>query len=104
MQIVLLSGGAGKRLWPLSNDLYSKQFLRLLRRPDGTRESMIQRVCRQVREAAPGVPITIAAARSPSSAVSSAQTPASPSSPAAVTPSPPSPSSLPICTKYAMSP
>ena len=62
MQIVLLSGGAGKRLWPLSNDLYSKQFLRLLRRPDGTRESMIQRVCRQVREAAPGVPITIAAA------------------------------------------
>ena len=63
MQIVLLSGGAGKRLWPLSNDLYSKQFLRLLRRPDGTRESMIQRVCRQVREAAPGVPITVATAR-----------------------------------------
>ena len=62
MQIVLLSGGAGKRLWPLSNDLYSKQFLRLLRRADGTRESMIQRVCRQVREAAPGVPITIATA------------------------------------------
>ena len=62
MQIVLLSGGAGKRLWPLSNDLYSKQFLRLLRRADGTRESMIQRVCRQVREAAPGIPITIATA------------------------------------------
>ena len=48
MQIVLLSGGAGKRLWPLSNELYSKQFLRLLKRDDGSRESMIQRVCRQV--------------------------------------------------------
>ena len=38
MQIILLSGGAGKRLWPLSNDLYSKQFLRLLRRADGMRD------------------------------------------------------------------
>ena len=46
MQIVLLSGGAGKRLWPLSNELYSKQFLRILRREDGMLESMIQRVCR----------------------------------------------------------
>ena len=60
MQIVLLSGGAGKRLWPLSNDLYSKQFLRILRREDGTLESMIQRVCRQVQGAAPDVPITVA--------------------------------------------
>ena len=63
MQIVLLSGGAGKRLWPLSNDLYSKQFLRLLRREDGTRESMIQRVCRQVQSAAPNIPITVATGR-----------------------------------------
>ncbi|WP_314596536.1 sugar phosphate nucleotidyltransferase [uncultured Selenomonas sp.] len=60
MQIVLLSGGAGKRLWPLSNDLYSKQFLRILRREDGTLESMIQRVCRQVQAAAPDTPITVA--------------------------------------------
>lgn len=63
MQIVLLSGGAGKRLWPLSNDLYSKQFLRLLKRKDGTRESMIQRVCRQVQSAAPDVPVTVATGR-----------------------------------------
>ena len=63
MQIVLLSGGAGKRLWPLSNDLYSKQFLRLLKREDGTRESMIQRVCRQVQSAAPNIPITVATGR-----------------------------------------
>ena len=63
MQIVLLSGGAGKRLWPLSNELYSKQFLRILKREDGMLESMIQRVCRQVRGAAPGVPVTVATGR-----------------------------------------
>ena len=63
MQIVLLSGGAGKRLWPLSNDLYSKQFLRILRREDGMLESMIQRVCRQVQCAAPDTPITVATGR-----------------------------------------
>ena len=63
MQIVLLSGGAGKRLWPLSNDLYSKQFLRILRREDGTLESMIQRVCRQVQCVASDVPITVATGR-----------------------------------------
>ena len=69
MQIILLSGGAGKRLWPLSNDLYSKQFLRLLRRADGMRESMIQRVCRQVREVAPDVSVTIATAREQTSLI-----------------------------------
>ena len=63
MQIVLLSGGAGKRLWPLSNELYSKQFLRILRREDGMLESMIQRVCRQVQCAAPDTPITVATGR-----------------------------------------
>lgn len=63
MHIVLLSGGAGKRLWPLSNDLYSKQFLRLLKREDDTRESMIQRVCRQVQSVAPNVSITVATGR-----------------------------------------
>ncbi|WP_368335964.1 sugar phosphate nucleotidyltransferase, partial [Parabacteroides merdae] len=41
MQIILLSGGSGKRLWPLSNESRSKQFLRLLPSPDGGRESMV---------------------------------------------------------------
>lgn len=50
MQLVLLSGGSGKRLWPLSNDARSKQFLPLLASPDGSMESMIQRVVRQIRE------------------------------------------------------
>lgn len=51
MKIILLSGGSGKRLWPLSNDARSKQFLRLLTAPDGTKESMIQRVVRQIKKA-----------------------------------------------------
>lgn len=51
MQIVLLSGGSGKRLWPLSNNARSKQFLPLLEKEDGTMESMVQRVVRQVQEA-----------------------------------------------------
>ena len=51
MQLVLLSGGSGKRLWPLSNNARSKQFLPLIEKEDGTMESMVQRVVRQVREA-----------------------------------------------------
>lgn len=49
MQLVLLSGGSGKRLWPLSNNARSKQFLPLLEKEDETMESMVQRVVRQVR-------------------------------------------------------
>lgn len=49
MKIILLSGGSGKRLWPLSNDIRSKQFLQVLESPDGTKESMIQRVVRQIK-------------------------------------------------------
>ncbi|WP_226000605.1 sugar phosphate nucleotidyltransferase [Paenibacillus sp. BJ-4] len=48
MHIVLLCGGAGKRLWPLSNDIRSKLFLRLLPAPDGQKESMLSRVYRQL--------------------------------------------------------
>ncbi len=51
MKIILLSGGSGQRLWPLSNNARSKQFLRVLTSPDGGKESMIQRVARQIREA-----------------------------------------------------
>ena len=60
MQLILLSGGSGKRLWPLSNDARSKQFLQLLKSPDGTMESMVQRVVRQIREAGITQNITIA--------------------------------------------
>ncbi len=51
MKIVLLSGGSGKRLWPLSNDLRSKQFLPLLKGLDGSAESMVQRVWGQLEKA-----------------------------------------------------
>ena len=47
MQLVLLSGGSGKRLWPLSNNARSKQFHSLLEKEDGGMESMVQRVVRQ---------------------------------------------------------
>ncbi|SFI28329.1 mannose-1-phosphate guanylyltransferase [Paenibacillus sp. UNC496MF] len=51
MKIVLLSGGSGKRLWPLSNDSRSKQFLKILKNGDGKLESMIQRVWGQLENA-----------------------------------------------------
>lgn len=60
MQLVLLSGGSGKRLWPLSNNARSKQFLPLLEKEDGTMESMVQRVVRQVTEAGLSSDITLA--------------------------------------------
>lgn len=50
MKIILLSGGSGKRLWPLSNNSRSKQFLHLLTAPDGGRESMVQRIVRQIKK------------------------------------------------------
>ncbi|QQE79327.1 sugar phosphate nucleotidyltransferase [Alicyclobacillus sp. SO9] len=48
MKIVLLSGGSGKRLWPMSNDVRSKQFLKVLQGPDGSQISMLQRVWNQL--------------------------------------------------------
>ena len=61
MQIIILAGGSGKRLWPLSNEARSKQFLRLFPdRASGHAESMVQRVVRQIRNTGLKVPITIA--------------------------------------------
>lgn len=60
MQLILLSGGSGKRLWPLSNNARSKQFLPLLEKEDGTMESMVQRVVRQAKDAGLTDNITLA--------------------------------------------
>ena len=60
MQLVLLSGGSGKRLWPLSNNARSKQFLPLLEKEGGTMESMVQRVVRQAVEIRLTIEITFA--------------------------------------------
>ncbi|USK28390.1 cupin domain-containing protein [Bacillus sp. CMF21] len=48
MQLVLLSGGSGKRLWPLSNDSRSKQFLKVLENSEYDLQSMVQRVWSQI--------------------------------------------------------
>jgi mannose-1-phosphate guanylyltransferase len=48
MKLVLLSGGSGKRLWPLSNDSRSKQFIKILEDNDGNHVSMVQRVYQQL--------------------------------------------------------
>ena len=51
MNIILLSGGSGMRLWPLSTSARSKQFLKLLQDKNGRPESMVQRVYQQLSEA-----------------------------------------------------
>jgi mannose-1-phosphate guanylyltransferase len=63
MNIVLLSGGSGKRLWPLSNDIRSKQFIKLFKTEDGTYESMVQRVYRQIKTEDKDSIITVATSK-----------------------------------------
>ena len=69
MNIVLLSGGSGQRLWPLSNDIRSKQFIKIFHRADGTLESMVQRVYRQIRTVDADATVTIATSKSQVSAI-----------------------------------
>ena len=64
MHIVLLSGGSGKRLWPLSNDIRSKQFLKLFPAADGSYQSMVQRVYQQILSVEPTADITVATSKS----------------------------------------
>lgn len=68
MNIILLSGGSGKRLWPLSNDVRSKQFIKLLKNGD-TYESMLQRVYRQITTVDANAKITIATSKSQASII-----------------------------------
>lgn len=69
MNIVLLSGGSGKRLWPLSNDIRSKQFIKIFKTPDGDYESMVQRIFHQIRKADENATITIATSKTQVSAI-----------------------------------
>ena len=75
MNIVLLSGGSGKRLWPLSNEVRSKQFIKIFRKPmtregdPDTYESMVQRVYRQIRSVDPNAFVTVATSKSQVSAI-----------------------------------
>ena len=79
MNIILLSGGSGKRLWPLSNDIRSKQFIKLFKKSqnkttdngtsDDAYESMLQRVYRQIKAADPEATVTLATGKSQVSAI-----------------------------------
>lgn len=68
MHIILLSGGSGKRLWPLSNDIRSKQFIKIFKTENGL-ESMVQRVYRQIKSVDPTATVTIATSKSQVSAI-----------------------------------
>lgn len=69
MNIVLLSGGSGKRLWPLSNDIRSKQFIKIFKKETGEYESMVQRVYRQIRNIDADAKVTIATSKTQVSAI-----------------------------------
>ena len=68
MNIILLSGGSGKRLWPLSNDIRSKQFIKIFKTDDGY-ESMVQRVYRQIKEVDTDASVTIATSKTQVSSI-----------------------------------
>lgn len=69
MNIILLSGGSGQRLWPLSNEIRSKQFIKIFHTENGGLESMVQRVYRQIREVDPAAKITIATSKAQISSI-----------------------------------
>lgn len=69
MNIILLSGGSGKRLWPLSNDIRSKQFIKIFKTADGNYESMLQRVYRQIRTVDIDASVTVATSKTQVSAI-----------------------------------
>ena len=69
MNIILLSGGSGKRLWPLSNDIRSKQFIKLFKKENGEYESMVQRIYHQIRKIDRDAKVTIATSKSQVSAI-----------------------------------
>ena len=69
MNIVLLSGGSGKRLWPLSNEIRSKQFIRIFKTENGDYESMVQRMYRQILAVDAQAAVTIATSRKQVSAI-----------------------------------
>nr|WP_330365731.1 sugar phosphate nucleotidyltransferase [Butyrivibrio sp. XBB1001] len=69
MNIVLLSGGSGKRLWPLSNDIRSKQFIKIFKKEDGSYESMVQRVYRQIKRVDQDATVTIATSKAQVSSI-----------------------------------
>ncbi|APH06592.1 sugar phosphate nucleotidyltransferase [Bacillus weihaiensis] len=50
MNVLILSGGSGTRLWPLSTEKNPKQYVKIIKDLNGIPESMIQRMCRLLLE------------------------------------------------------
>lgn len=71
MNIILLSGGSGKRLWPLSNDIRSKQFIKIFKNDDDSYESMVQRIYGQIQKVDKDSNVTIATSKSQVSSIHS---------------------------------
>lgn len=69
MNIVLLSGGSGKRLWPLSNDIRSKQFIKIFKTEDGEYRSMVQRMYHQIHTIDREATVIIATSKTQVSAI-----------------------------------
>ena len=69
MNIILLSGGSGKRLWPLSNDVRSKQFIKLFKNENGEYESMLQRMYNGIKKVNSDSVVTIATSKTQASAI-----------------------------------
>ena len=69
MNIILLSGGSGKRLWPLCNNIRRKQFIKIFKREDGSYVSIVLRVYRQIKKVDIDATVTIATSKSQVSAI-----------------------------------
>lgn len=69
MHIVLLSGGSGKRLWPLSNEIRSKQFIKIFDNGAGEFESMVQRIYKGLKISAPDAGIVVSTCKEQTSAL-----------------------------------
>lgn len=69
MNIILLSGGSGKRLWPLSNDIRSKQFIKFFKNENGEYDSMLQRMYSQITAIDKDATVTIATSKTQVAAI-----------------------------------
>lgn len=63
MNLILLSGGSGKRLWPVSNDIRSKQFIKIFKN-NNEHESMVQRIYEKIIKVDNESVVTIATSES----------------------------------------
>lgn len=69
MNVILLSGGSGKRLWPLSNDVRSKQFIKIFKNESNEYESMLQRMYSGIKNVNSNAVITIATSHTQASTI-----------------------------------